>query len=79
MSFAELRKYIEDQGCTFEEIFEGVFLVKNVINAHCCYIEELTFYTTPTLANYFYELKIAVPHSLEDFIHVYETFRKGLD
>ena len=79
MKFNILKEYIEEQGCTFEEIFEGVFLVKNVVNAHCCYIEDREFYSTPTLANYFYELSIVPHESIEDFIHVYETFRNGID
>lgn len=78
MKFKDLRLYIEEEGCTFEEIFKGVFLVRNVINGHCCYVENLNFYSTPTLANYFHELQIAPHQSIEDFIHVYRTFRKGL-
>ena len=79
MNFDELKRHIEDQGCTFEKVFEGVFLVKNCINAQCCYVEDLEFYSIPTLANYFHELNIAPHPSIEDFIHVYRTFRKGLD
>lgn len=79
MKFKEIKQHCEDEGCVFEKVLEGVYLVRNVITAQFCFIEELDFYSTPTLHTYFYELGVAYPEQIIDSIHVYLAFRKSID
>lgn len=78
MTFENIKEYCEDEGCQFEHLEGIVYLAKNVINGHCCFIEDLEFYNTATLCNYFYELNINAPESVQDFIHVYYSFRNNI-
>lgn len=79
MTFEKIKSHCEDEGCVFEEVLNGVFLVRNVISAQFCFIEKLEFYSTPTLHTYFYELGVSYPEEIIDSIHVYLTFRKNID
>lgn len=75
MTFQELREHCEGEGCNFTHLGFGVYIVKNCINAECCLIEDLQFYSTATLAHYFFELNIPAPYEYEDYLHIYHTFR----
>lgn len=77
MTFDKLKDHCISEGCSFDHLGYNVYLVKNCINAHVCLIEDIPFYNIATLAHYFYELKISAPFEVEDFIHIYNNFRKN--
>jgi len=78
MNFEQIKDHLTNEGCTFENAFKGVFLVKNCINGKSCYIEVLEFYTSVILSNYYDELGVKPPESIIDLIHIYRTFKRGL-
>ena len=75
MTYSELKEHCEGEGCSFDHLGDNVYLAKNCINGHVCVVEDIPFYSIATLAHYFYELNIAVPYEVEDFIHIYNNFR----
>ncbi|WP_166922056.1 hypothetical protein [Flavobacterium poyangense] len=79
MNFTQLTEYFEEEyGCSITNIGDDFHLVRNCIHGTRCIIQDLEFYDTPTLCHYFLELQVDVPKHLEDFYHVYMSFRANI-
>jgi len=74
MTFENLLKHLEEEGCTLQETSNpSLFLATNVIMLTECYVEKLDYYKIDTLCYYIWMLKIGVPSEVEDLYEVYSN------
>lgn len=79
MTFDNIRKHIEEEGCHLVDLGDNLFLARNCVNGNPCLIEKLEYYGIGTLCHYIWELNVSVPIEIEDLYHVYSAYRNKVD
>jgi len=79
MNFQNLKNHIEEYGCTVDHLIEESYVAMNCINSESCIIEDLSFYSEPTLCHYFHELAVPAPPYLVLAMDKYRSLRENLE